>query len=150
MRLTSITSFLLGCIVANAISIPSPRSNDIQIHNQHELDVFARADVSGGNRRGGGGGGGGGKGKAKAKEGEAAGKQARVSANLADLVPGRILWLPPKDQLPEKAVRRAHGKGAVEEGATNHPVVIVVGPDETGTVVFHPVRPSSGYDLTKK
>jgi hypothetical protein len=34
----------------------------------------------------------------------------------ADVVPGRILWLPLREMLPERAVRRAHGKGAVEDG----------------------------------
>ena len=43
----------------------------------------------------------------------------------ADVVPGRILWLPSREELPERAVRRAHGKGAVEDGIYQHPVVVV-------------------------
>ena len=43
----------------------------------------------------------------------------------ADVVPGRILWLPSREELPERAVKRAHGKGAVEDGIYQHPVVVV-------------------------
>lgn len=51
---------------------------------------------------------------------------------------GRIMWLPAVDHLPERAVRRAHGKGAVEDGIYNHPVVIVSRPaDDEQTVHFH-------------
>lgn len=64
--------------------------------------------------------------------------------NEQDLVQGRILWLPPKHELPVKAVRRAHGKGAVEEGIYNHPVVIISRPaDDKDTIHFHLV--SSGF-----
>jgi hypothetical protein len=42
-----------------------------------------------------------------------------------DVVPGRILWLPFPEMLPERAVRRAYGKGAVEDGIYQHPVVVV-------------------------
>lgn len=48
----------------------------------------------------------------------------------ADLALGRIFWLPPKEDLPPRAVRRAHGKGAVEEGIYNHPVVVISRPAE--------------------
>jgi hypothetical protein len=58
-----------------------------------------------------------------------------------DVVQGRIFWLPPKAELPEKAVRRAHGKGVVEEGIYNHPVVVVSRPDGDRSIVhFHLVR----------
>lgn len=51
---------------------------------------------------------------------------------------GRIMWLPGVESLPERAVRRAHGKGAVEEGIFNHPVVIVSRPiDDERSVHFH-------------
>ena len=54
------------------------------------------------------------------------------------IVQGRVLWLPAKNELPIKAVRRAHGKGAVEEGIYNHPVVIISRPaDDTHLVHFH-------------
>jgi hypothetical protein len=43
----------------------------------------------------------------------------------ADVAPGRILWLPLREGLPERAVRRAHGKGAVDDGIYQHPVVVV-------------------------
>lgn len=55
-----------------------------------------------------------------------------------DVVQGRILWLPPKEELPDRAVRRAHGKGAVEEGIYNHPIVVISRPaDDRHTVHFH-------------
>jgi hypothetical protein len=60
-----------------------------------------------------------------------------------DVVQGRIFWLPAKEELPFKAVRRAHGKGAVEEGIYNHPIVAISRPAEEPTLVhFHLVRKS--------
>jgi hypothetical protein len=53
----------------------------------------------------------------------------------ADVVIGRIFWLPPQEELPPRAVRRAHGKGSVEEGIYNHPVVVVSRPAEEPQVV---------------
>jgi hypothetical protein len=51
---------------------------------------------------------------------------------------GRVLWLPAKEDLPERAVRRAHGKGAIEEGIFDHPVVVVSRPLANDHVVhFH-------------
>ncbi|KAH7389334.1 hypothetical protein DE146DRAFT_160349 [Phaeosphaeria sp. MPI-PUGE-AT-0046c] len=50
-------------------------------------------------------------------------------------VQGRVLWLPAKEDLPERAVRRAHGKGAIEEGIFNHPVVVVSRPAEESNVI---------------
>jgi hypothetical protein len=44
---------------------------------------------------------------------------------VPDVAPGRILWLPLQEELPEGAVRRAYGKGAVEDGIYQHPVVVV-------------------------
>jgi hypothetical protein len=62
----------------------------------------------------------------------------------SEVVQGRILWLPPKDELPTKAVRRAHGKGAVEEGIYNHPIVVISRPSDAEEIVhFHLVR---GYE----
>jgi hypothetical protein len=47
-------------------------------------------------------------------------------------------WLPPMEELPPRAVRRAHGKGAIEEGIYNHPVLVVSRPlDENHVVHFH-------------
>ncbi|ORX92744.1 hypothetical protein BCR34DRAFT_250516 [Clohesyomyces aquaticus] len=42
-----------------------------------------------------------------------------------DVAQGRIFWLPLREDLPERAVKRAHGKGAIEEGIYNHPIVIL-------------------------
>ncbi|KAF2794917.1 hypothetical protein K505DRAFT_241024 [Melanomma pulvis-pyrius CBS 109.77] len=65
-----------------------------------------------------------------------------------DVVQGRIFWLPPKAELPEKAVRRAHGKGVVEEGIYNHPVVVVSRPaDERNVVHFHLITSFQGKKL---
>ena len=51
---------------------------------------------------------------------------------------GRIMWLPAMEDLPERAVRRAHGKGTVEKGIYNHPVVVVSRPlDDERCVHFH-------------
>lgn len=59
----------------------------------------------------------------------------------ADLVLGRVFWLPPKEELPPRAVRRAHGKGAVEEGIYNHPIVVISRPaEEPEAVHFQIVR----------
>jgi hypothetical protein len=58
--------------------------------------------------------------------------------NEDDVVQGRIFWLPPKAELPEKAVRRAHGKGIIEEGIYNHPIVVISRPDDDRSIVhFH-------------
>jgi hypothetical protein len=51
---------------------------------------------------------------------------------------GRIFWLPPKVELPERAVKRAHGKGTIEDGIYDHPVVVVSRPAEESHIVhFH-------------
>jgi hypothetical protein len=56
----------------------------------------------------------------------------------SQVVQGTVLWLPAKEDLPERAVRRAHGKGAIEEGIFNHPVVVVSRPeDDSPTIHFH-------------
>ncbi|KAF2185644.1 hypothetical protein K469DRAFT_726731 [Zopfia rhizophila CBS 207.26] len=66
----------------------------------------------------------------------------------SEIVQGRILWLPPKEELPEKAVRRAHGKGAVEEGIHNHPVVVISRPTHESSVVhFHIITSFQGKKL---
>lgn len=53
-------------------------------------------------------------------------------------VQGRVLWLPAKEDLPKRAVRRAHGKGAIDEGIYNHPIVVISRPDEESNVIhFH-------------
>ena len=65
-----------------------------------------------------------------------------------DVVQGRILWLPPKDKLPSRAVKRAHGKRGVEEGIFNHPIVVISRPEDEPTVVyFHIVTSFGGKKL---
>jgi len=60
---------------------------------------------------------------------------------------GKVFWLPAKEELPERAVKRAHGKGAVEEGIYHHPVVAISQPsDDSETVHFHLVHPSPGIE----
>lgn len=55
-----------------------------------------------------------------------------------EVAQGQIMWLPSVEDLPERAVRRAHGKGAVEDGIYNHPVVVVSRPlDDEQVVHFH-------------
>ncbi|KAL6707884.1 hypothetical protein ACN47E_003558 [Coniothyrium glycines] len=51
-----------------------------------------------------------------------------------DVCPGRILWLPSKDDLPKGAVKRVRGKGAIEEGIYCHPVVVVSRPSQKSHV----------------
>lgn len=59
---------------------------------------------------------------------------------------GTVLWLPAKEDLPKHAVRRAHGKGAVEEGIFNHPIVVVSRPkDQSDIIHFHLVSALSFY-----
>lgn len=57
-------------------------------------------------------------------------EQIRSRKGEHGIAQGRIMWLPAAEDLPERAVRRAHGKGAVEDGIYNHPVVIVSRPAE--------------------
>ncbi|KAF2278071.1 uncharacterized protein EI97DRAFT_374027 [Westerdykella ornata] len=65
-----------------------------------------------------------------------------------EIVQGRILWLPPKAELPVKAVRRAHGKGAVEEGIYDHPIVVISRPAEDPSMVhFHLITSFQGRKL---
>ena len=65
-------------------------------------------------------------------------EQIRKRTEDVEIAQGRIMWLPPVEDLPERAVRRAHGKGAVEDAIHNHPVVVVSRPLEDEQVVhFH-------------
>ncbi|KAF2108245.1 hypothetical protein BDV96DRAFT_480042, partial [Lophiotrema nucula] len=65
-----------------------------------------------------------------------------------EIVQGRIFWLPPKEELPDRAVRRAHGKGAVDEGIYNHPIVVLSSPvDEEDSVHFHLITSFQGRRL---
>lgn len=65
-----------------------------------------------------------------------------------EVVQGRILWLPQKHELPPKAVRRAHGKGAVEEGIYNHPIVVISRPAEEDNIIhFHLITSFQGKRL---
>ncbi|KAH8730190.1 hypothetical protein GQ44DRAFT_816956 [Phaeosphaeriaceae sp. PMI808] len=61
---------------------------------------------------------------------------------------GRVLWLPAKEDLPERAVRRAHGKGAIEEGIYNHPVVVISRSiNESHSIHFHLITSLQGRRL---
>ena len=51
------------------------------------------------------------------------------AAEDADVVQGRIFWLPAEKDLPKGAVERVHGKGVVED-VYGHAVVIVSRPAE--------------------
>ncbi|KAF2013869.1 hypothetical protein BU24DRAFT_494258 [Aaosphaeria arxii CBS 175.79] len=95
----------------------------------------------------------------EAKVGEAETEEARLEkARLADvanieasLVQGRILWLPPQEQLFGKEVKRAHGKGPIDEGIYNHPVVVVSRPkDQDHIVHFQIITSFQGKDLGQK
>jgi hypothetical protein len=68
----------------------------------------------------------------------------------ADVVIGRVFWLPPQDELPPRAVRRAHGKGTVEEGIYNHPVVVVSRPAEEPQVVHFQIVSLSSRHCRRK
>lgn len=54
---------------------------------------------------------------------------SQLAAEDADVVQGRIFWLPAEEDLPKGAVERVHGKGVVES-IYGHPVVIVSRPVE--------------------
>jgi len=65
-------------------------------------------------------------------------QQVRRRTDDVETVQGRIMWLPSVEDLPQRAVRRAHGKGAVEDGIYNHPIVVVSRPlDDERVVHFH-------------
>jgi hypothetical protein len=58
-----------------------------------------------------------------------------------DIVPGRIFYLPPRKELPGRAVRRVTGYGSIDEGTYSHPVVVVSRPADEGHLVhFQLVR----------
>lgn len=65
-------------------------------------------------------------------------EHVRRTTDDVEIAQGRIMWLPAAEDLPERAVRRAHGKGPVEDGIYNHPIVIVSRPlDDEQVVHFH-------------
>ncbi|KAF2692214.1 hypothetical protein K458DRAFT_326153, partial [Lentithecium fluviatile CBS 122367] len=65
-----------------------------------------------------------------------------------DVVQGGVFWLPPREELPSRAVRRAHGKGAIEEGIYNHPVLVISRPAEESQVIhFHIITSFQGKRL---
>ncbi|CAE7192365.1 hypothetical protein P3342_009177 [Pyrenophora teres f. teres] len=88
----------------------------------------------------------------------------QVDAQDADVFQGRIFWLPEEHQLPRGAVRRAHGKGVVEEGIYGRPVVVVSRPAEDSHVVHFQLisslqgktlgqlynKLSSAYDVSRR
>lgn len=59
------------------------------------------------------------------------------------IIQGVILFLPAESDLPKNAVRRAHGKGRIEDKIHNHPVVVISRPaNESNIVHFHLVSES--------
>jgi hypothetical protein len=63
----------------------------------------------------------------------------QVGADDTNVIQGRMFWLPFEEELPRRAVRRAHGKGVVE-GIHGHPVVVISRPaDQSHIVHFHVV-----------
>ncbi|OAL48673.1 hypothetical protein IQ07DRAFT_83576 [Pyrenochaeta sp. DS3sAY3a] len=65
-----------------------------------------------------------------------------------DVIWGRILWLPREDELPEGAVKRAHGKRKLDKGVYDHPVVIASRPkDDDRMAHFHPMTSFNNKDL---
>lgn len=60
-----------------------------------------------------------------------------VALEEDDIVPGRILFLPNKVDLPKGAVKRVttKGNGAVEDGVYRHPVVVISRPAKESTTV---------------
>jgi hypothetical protein len=65
------------------------------------------------------------------------------AVSTSEVAQGRIFWLPSKEELPERAIRRAHGKGAVDEGIYNHPVVVVSRPEQDSDIVHFQVVSSN-------
>jgi len=62
-----------------------------------------------------------------------------------DVAQGRILFLPPFHETPGNSVQRVFGKGPVDEGMFDRPVVICSRPaDEGGVVHFHIVSSLAG------
>jgi hypothetical protein len=59
----------------------------------------------------------------------------KLGRSIDDITQGDVLWLPESDILP---VSQAHGKGPVEKGIYNHPVVVVSRPlGHSHTVHFY-------------
>lgn len=51
----------------------------------------------------------------------------QIGAQDDDVVQGRVFWLPAEEELPKQAVKRACGKGAVED-VYGRPVVVISRP----------------------
>ncbi len=65
---------------------------------------------------------------------------AASTVTSEDVVQGRILFLPPFHETPENSVQRVFGKGPVDEGIFDHPVVICSRPVDEEDVVHYPHR----------
>lgn len=62
----------------------------------------------------------------------------RSSVKNEDVIQGQILWLPPFKEMPAGAVKRIRGKGPVEEGMFDHPLVVCSRPAKKQNLVqFH-------------
>lgn len=63
---------------------------------------------------------------------------------------GAIFFLPAEKDLPRNAVRRAHGKGRIEDKIHDHPVVVISRPaSETNIVHFHLITSLKGKPLSQ-
>jgi hypothetical protein len=63
------------------------------------------------------------------------------AVDLTHVAQGMIFFLPAETDLPRKAVRRAHGKGRIEDKIHDHPVVVISRPAQESNIVhFHLVR----------
>lgn len=60
----------------------------------------------------------------------------QIGAEDDDVAQGRVFWLPAEEELPSQAVKRACGKGAVED-VYGRPVVVISRPaDDRRTAHF--------------
>jgi hypothetical protein len=63
------------------------------------------------------------------------------AVDLTHVAQGSIFFLPAERDLPRNAVRRAHGKGRIEDKIHDHPVVVISRPAQESNIVhFHLVR----------
>jgi hypothetical protein len=61
-----------------------------------------------------------------------------------------IFFLPAETDLPRKAVRRAHGKGRIEDKIHDHPVVVISRPAQESNIVhFHLITSLKGKSLNQ-
>ncbi|OCK85381.1 hypothetical protein K432DRAFT_283638, partial [Lepidopterella palustris CBS 459.81] len=72
------------------------------------------------------------------------------SVKNEDVIQGQILWLPPFKEMPAGAVKRIRGKGPVEEGMFDHPLVVCSRPAKKQNLVqFHLITSFRGKKLNE-